>query len=206
VAHQRQSDLAEPGREQIYFTDGFTGHGRVGRWILRTRGDPANYGPRIRREIANFDPHLLITELHPAGYWVGHAQSGARFSLSLIGLFAAIATLLAGVGLYGVLSTVVRQRTAEIGVRMALGAAPANIFGLVARQGLQISMISVGIGIVVALALTRVIASMLVGIKSTDLLTFFGTAALFFVIAALASWIPARRAAGLDPMAALREE
>jgi putative ABC transport system permease protein len=206
VAHQRQSDLADPGREQIYFTDGFIGHGAVSQWIVRTRGDPAKYGPQIRAEITRLDPHLLITELHPADYWLEHAQAGTRFSLLLIGVFAAIAALLAAVGLYGVLSTVVRQRTAEIGVRMALGAAPANIFGLVAGHGFQLSAIAIGIGILAALALTRVMSSLLVGIKATDPMTFLAIAILFFAIAAVASWIPARRAARLDPTVALRDE
>jgi putative ABC transport system permease protein len=206
VAHQRQTDLADPGREQIYFTDGFVGHGRVGQWIVRTQGDPAQYGSQIRGAIARLDPHLLITELHPAGYWVEHAQAGTRFSLLLIGVFAAIAAVLAAVGLYGVLSTVVRQRTAEIGVRMALGAAPSNIFALVAGHGFQLSAIAIVIGILAAVALTRVMTSMLVGIKATDPLTFLVIAILFLMIAAIASWIPARRAARLDPMVALRDE
>ncbi|MGA3205454.1 MAG: FtsX-like permease family protein, partial [Bryobacteraceae bacterium] len=148
----------------------------------------------------------LITELHPAGYWVEHAQAGTQFSLLLIGVFAAIAVLLAAVGLYGVLSTVVRQRTAEIGVRMALGAAPSNIFGLVAGHGFRLSAMAIGIGILSAVALTRVMTSMLVGIKASDPLTFLVIAILFFAIAAIASWIPARRAARLDPTVALREE
>jgi predicted permease len=206
VAHQRQTDLADPGREQIYFTDGFTGHGVVGQWIVRTRGDPAQYGSQVRAEMARLDPHSLITELHPADYWVEHAQAGTQFSLLLIGVFAAIAVLLAAVGLYGVLSTVVRQRTAEIGVRMALGAAPSNIFGLVAGHGFRLSAMAIGIGILAAVALTRVMTSMLVGIKASDPLTFLVIAILFFAIAAIASWIPARRAARLDPTVALREE
>jgi putative ABC transport system permease protein len=206
VAHQRQTELADPGREQIYFTDGFVGHGRVGQWIVRTQGDPSKYGSRIRAEISSLDPHALIAELHPADYWMEHAQAGTRFSLLLIGVFAVIAALLAAVGLYGVLSTVVRQRTAEIGVRMALGAAPANIFALVASHGFRLSAIAIGIGILAAVALTRVMTSMLVGIKATDPLTFLAIAILFFLIAAIASWIPARRAARLDPTVALRDE
>ena len=120
---------------------------------------------------------------------VDRAQAGTRFSLLLIGVFAVIAALLAGVGLYGVLATVVRQRTAEIGVRMALGAQPAGIFNLIA-----------------AFALTRLMATMLVGIKPTDLATFVTMVVLFFLIAGVASWLPARRAASVDPNEALREQ
>jgi ABC-type antimicrobial peptide transport system permease subunit len=134
------------------------------------------------------------------------AQSGTRFSLLLIGSFAVIAALLAGVGLYGVLATVVRQRTAEIGIRMALGAQPRNIFRLVVGQGLRLTGIGVFVGLFAAFAVTREMASMLVGIKATDPLTFVTMAAVFLLIAATSSWLPAWRAAGLDPTAALRDD
>jgi ABC-type antimicrobial peptide transport system permease subunit len=117
-----------------------------------------------------------------------------------------IAAALAGVGLYGVLSTVVRQRTAEIGVRMAMGAAPSGIFGLVVGHGLRLSAAGVLAGLMAAVMLTRAMTSMLVGIRPTDPATFIAMAALFFFVAALATWIPARRAAALDPSAALRKE
>ncbi len=139
VAHQRDTSLAEPGREQIYFTDGFVGHAAAASWAVRTASAPAKYAEEIRREIAKINSHLLITEMEPMDILVERAQASTRFSLLLIGLFAVIAALLAGVGLYGVLSTVVRQRTPEIGVRMALGAAPVSIFKLVVGNGLGLS-------------------------------------------------------------------
>ncbi len=104
------------------------------------------------------------------------------------------------------LSTVVRRRTAEIGVRMALGAAPASIFGLVVGHGLRLSAAGIAAGLLAALGLTRVMTSMLVGVRATDPATFAVMTALFFVISAVASWLPAHRAAALDPTAALREE
>jgi putative ABC transport system permease protein len=137
---------------------------------------------------------------------VEKAQSSTRFSLLLIGVFAVIAALLAGVGLYGVLATVVRQRTAEIGVRMTLGARPGNIFQLVVGQGLRLTAIGVAAGLIAAFALTRGMTTMLVGVKATDPATFVTMAAVFFAIAGMASWLPAWRAASLDPTAALREE
>jgi putative ABC transport system permease protein len=137
---------------------------------------------------------------------VDDAQAQTRFALVLIGIFAAISALLAAVGLYGVLSDAVRQRTAEIGLRMALGAAPGSIFGLVVGQGLRLSAAGVVIGVAAAVGLTRIMTTMLVGVKPQDPATFSAIAALFFAIAALACWIPARRAAGLDPTTALREE
>ena len=205
VAHERANSLAEPEHEQIYFTDGFRNYGAVGRWILRTSGDPAALAPRFARRLGKLDPNLLIDEMHPMSVWVDHAQAGTRFSLLLIGVLGVIGALFAGVRLYGVLSTFVRQRTAEIGVRMALGAAPVNIFTLVVGHGLRLSAMGIGIGIVAAVALTRVMITMLVGVKPTDAITFLAIAALFFAIAVISCWIPARRAAGLAPTIALRE-
>src|SRR4029077_6221120 len=115
---------------------------------------------------------LVINDLKPMDSLVRGAQSGTRFSLLLIGVFAPIAALLAAVGLYGVLSTVVRQRTAEIGVRMALGAAPGSIFSLVVGQGLRLSAAGIAVGLVAAFAVTRVMSSMLVGVQPTDPPTF----------------------------------
>jgi predicted permease len=206
VAHELTTSLINPGREQVYFTDGFISHGSIARWEMRTSGDPAQYATRVRSAIAALDPHLSLFEVEPMSVLVYEAQAGTRFSLLLIGVFAAIAALLAAVGLYGVLSTVVRQRTAEIGVRMALGAAPGNIFKLVVGHGLALSAAGVGLGTAAAFGLTRAMSSMLVGIKPTDPITFLAIIILFFAIAGAACWIPAFRAAGLDPTVALRQE
>jgi putative ABC transport system permease protein len=206
VAHQRQTSIADPGREQIYFTDGFLQYGSVAQWAIRTSGDPAKYAPLVRAEIAKVDPHMLINDMLPMDTLVEKAQAGTRFSLVLIGIFATIAGLLAAVGLYGVLSTVVRQRTSEIGVRMALGAAPRSIFNLVVGHGLRLTALGIVAGIAAALGLTRAITTMLIGVKPTDPTTFASIVVVFFLIAALACWFPAHRAARLDPTMALREE
>jgi putative ABC transport system permease protein len=206
VAHQRDVSLATPGREQIYVTDGYANHGAANWWALRTADDPAPYAGRVREEIRTFAPQLLVTDIEPMNELVTKAQAGTWFSLLLIGIFASIAALLAAVGLYGVLSTVVRQRTAEIGVRMALGAPPSGVFRLVVGYGLRLSIMGIAIGLLAALELTKALKSMLVDVKPTDPATFVVMAVLFFVIATLASWIPARRAAALDPVEALREE
>jgi putative ABC transport system permease protein len=137
---------------------------------------------------------------------VARAETSTRFALFLIGAFAAIAALLAGAGLYGVLSTRLRQRTAEIGVRMALGASPANVFRHMVGHALVLSTAGLGIGLIAAFGLTRFLSSLLVGVKATDPVTFSAMAAVFLAISAAASWIPARRAAGLDPATALREQ
>jgi putative ABC transport system permease protein len=206
VAHQRNFSLADPGREQVYFADAFLGSAIVRQWAIRSANDSTAYGAEIRAVIKQLDPKLLVAQMQPVDTLVHNAQSGTRFSLLLIGVFAVIAALLAGVGLYGVLSTAVRQRTAEIGVRMALGAGPAKIFQLVVGQGLRLSMAGIAAGLIAAFTLTRIMTAMLVGVKATDPATFAAMAVLFFLIATMASWLPARRAAGLDPTVALREE
>ena len=206
VDHQRHESLAEDGREAAYFTDGYAGPGAVGRWALRVEGDPAALAPQVRETVARIDKRLAASDVQPMQVFVDQAQAQTRFSLVLIAIFAVIAAVLAAVGLYGVLSNAVRQRTAEIGLRMALGAAPGSVFGLVVGHGLRLSAAGIGLGLVAAFALTRVMSSMLVDVAPHDPVTFGAIAALFFVIAALACWLPARRAAGLDPTVALREE
>jgi predicted permease len=205
VTHERGASLSEAGREQVYFTDAYVGPGAADHWALRTSGNPENYANAVRAAVQAFDPHLLITDMAPMDAVVEKAQASTRFSLLLIGTFAVIAALLAGVGLYGVLATVVRQRTSEIGLRMALGAQPGKIFQLVVGQGLRLTGIGVVAGLLAAFAFTRAMSTMLVGVKPSDPATFLTMAVLFFVIAALASWLPAWRASSMDPVVALRE-
>jgi predicted permease len=204
VGHQRVTSLADAGREQVYFADGFLGFG-ANRYAVRAAGDPSQIAGPVRDAVKQVDPMLLVAELQPMDALVWKAQAGTRFSLMLIGVFALMAALLVSVGLYGVLSTVVRQRTAEIGVRMALGASPSTILRFVVGHGLRLSAAGIVVGFLAALALTRGMTTMLVGVRPTDPLTFAGMGVVFFVIAALSSWLPARRAAGLDPTQALRE-
>jgi putative ABC transport system permease protein len=137
---------------------------------------------------------------------VDTAQAGTRFSLLLIGIFAVVAIVLAAVGLYGVLSTVVRQRTAEIGVRMALGAQPPGIFKLIVGHALRLTAVGIVAGLIAAFVLTRLMTTMLVGVKATDPATFVSMVVLFFLIAGLASWFPAWRAASVEPNEALRQQ
>ena len=206
VAHQRNSSLIEPGREQLYVTDGYVNHGAASWWALRTDGDPSTLANTVREVVQQQGKETFINEMKPMDSLVTAAQAQTRFSLLLIGVFSTIAALLAGVGLYGVLATSVRQRTAEIGVRMALGAAPSRIFRLMVGKGLYLSVIGIVIGLLASFVATRILASMLVEVKPTDPVTFASVAVLFLVIAFLASWLPALRAAGLDPTTALRNE
>jgi predicted permease len=206
VAHQRHEGLASDGREALFITDGFDGHGSVARWAIRTRGDPAFLAPLVRAEMRRFDANIPLAEVRPFQELVDAALAPTRFALVLIGIFAAIAVVLAVVGLYGVLSTVVRQRTPEIGVRMAFGAPSRSIFALLIGQGVRLSAGGILAGAIAALMLTRVMTTMLVGVKPNDPSTYAAIALLFLVIAMAASWLPARRAAALDPTVALREE
>ncbi|HXW57201.1 MAG TPA: ABC transporter permease [Candidatus Cybelea sp.] len=206
VAHTREESLAVPGREQIYFTDSFIGSGNVQNWAIRTSGNPAKYGNAIRATVKRVNSNLLVTDMQTADELVNRAEAATRFSLLLIGVFAAMAVVLAAVGLYGVLSTVVRQRRAEIGVRMTLGAQPSAIFKLIVGHGLRLTGIGIAAGLIAALVLTRLMTTMLVGVKAIDPVTFVVMVALFFLIATLASWIPAWRAASVDPEEALRQQ
>ena len=206
VEQQRHTTLADEGRETIFVTDGFFGHGGATSWIVRTAGDPAGIAPSVRDLVRRFAPSIPVAQLRPMTALVAQAMAPTRFALVLISVFAAIAGVLAAVGLYGVLSTAVRQRTAEIGVRMTFGAAPASIFRMVIGQGLRLSGLGIGVGLVAALVLTRVMRSLLVGVAPTDPFTFVVMAASFLVVASVASGLPARRAASLEPNVALRED
>ena len=206
VAHQRESSLTEVGREQVYFTDAFVGSGVTNFWTIRTRNDPANYANAVTGAVRGVDSQVVVNEIQTGDALMEKAQAGTRFSLLLIGVFAIVAGLLAGVGLYGVLATTVRHRTAEIGVRIALGAEPARVFQLVVTQGFRLSVIGIGCGLVAAVGLTQLMKAMLIGVRATDPATYVVMVLLFLAIAALSSWIPARRAAALDPVKALREE
>jgi predicted permease len=206
VAHQRNTSLIDPGREQLYVTDGYVNHGAASWWALRTDGDPAALAGSVRDVVRKAGKETFINQMQPMDTLVTAAQAQTRFSLLLIAVFSTIAALLAGVGLYGVLATSVRQRTAEIGVRMALGAAPSRIFRLMVGKGLYLSVIGIAIGVLGAFALMRVLASMLVEVKPTDPVTFVSVAVVFLLIAVMASWLPALRASRLDPTTALRQE
>ena len=208
VDHVRHLTLTTPGREAAFLPEGMFGFGAANRWAVRTNGDATRLMPEVRRALADVDPLIPIGELKPMSDYVDRAMAPTRFSLVLIAVFAVVAAILAAVGLYGVLSTTVRQRTAEIGVRMAFGATGDSIFRLMIGRGLILSGIGIVAGLATALALTGVMqkADMLVSIKPTDPITYAAIAILFVIIASLACFVPARRAAALDPNVALREE
>jgi predicted permease len=206
VAHQRHSSLATPGPEAVFVMDGHFGHGFATRWAVRAGGDPNQLVGAVRAAVAQVDPRAPLAEIQPMTTFVDKAMAPIRFTATLIGIFAAVAAMLAGIGLYGVLSTIVRQRTAEIGMRMVFGAPRSSILSLVVGEGLKLSAAGIAVGLAGAFAITRVMASLLVGVNPTDPVTFAAIIVLFALIAMTASWIPARRASGLDPISAIREE
>jgi putative ABC transport system permease protein len=207
AAHERHLTLTEPGREGVFLADGMFGFGAANRWALRTSGDPARLIPEVRRVVGEINSQIAIGDMKPMSDYVDRAMAPTRFSLVLIAIFGAVAAALAAIGLYGVLATAVRQRTSEIGVRMAFGASNASIFRLMIGEGLALSAVGIVAGLLAALGLTGVMekASMLVAIKPTDPVTYASIALLFLLIAMLASWVPARRAASVQPTEALRE-
>ena len=201
VQHQRNLSPAEDSR-QTWYTPGFA----TNQWIVRTSGDPMQVLQTVRNELRQFNATMLVANARPLFDLVDDARAETRFALWCIGLFAVIATILSSIGLYGVLSTTVSMRTAEIGMRMALGASTQNIFKLIARQGLVLSTTGIVAGVVIAFWLSRLMTSILVGVRPTDPATFAVTGALFLAIALVACSVPALRAARLAPVVALRED
>jgi predicted permease len=206
VDHQRHTTLASDGRETVFVPDGLFQHGAANRWAVRTTGDPMQLVPQAKAALAALQPRAGAIEIQPMEAFISEAQAETRFALLLIGVFAAIAVVFAAVGLYSVLSTVVRMRTGEIGVRMAFGAERGNIFRMMVGQGLKLSAAGIVIGVLAALLLVGAMRSMLVGVEPTDPATFAVIAVTFLLIAVVACGVPALRAARLNPLAALRDE
>ncbi len=206
VEHTRNASLSAPGRESYYVSEGEVFIGLANRWAVRTSGDPASIAPAVRAIIKSIDPLVLVTDMRPMSTSIDQARAPTRFALVLIGIFAIIAGVLSAVGLYGVLASVVRERTAEIGVRMALGADQGGIFKLVIVQGIRLAAVGLVLGLIAALAMTRAMKSLLVGVSPTDPATFAAISVFFLVVAIVACWLPARRAAGVDPVVALRAD
>jgi predicted permease len=205
AAHQRTTSLMETGREQIYVTDGFVGHARASRWALRVSGDPANYAAPVRAALARMPRLTVVTEMTPMARLLERTQADQRFTLAALAAFAVVASLLAAVGLYGATATIVRQRAGEIGVRVALGASPAQIRQRFVRYGLRLGLIGLAGGVGAAALLTPLIGSLFFGVTPTDPVTFVAMALLCGLIVTAAAWLPARRAARLEPTMALRE-
>src|SRR5215470_6499614 len=179
-------------------------------FTVRATGSPRNlpsgFMDAVKREIAAVDSTVAISQVYSMEEIMGRSIASQRFNMLLVGLFAGLGLLLAGVGIYGVVSYSVAQRTNEIGIRIALGARAADVVRLILKHGLALAAIGVAIGLSASLALTRLMKGLLFGVSATDPLTFAAIALLLIVVALMACWIPARRAARVDPIVALRAE
>ncbi len=178
---------------------------RSARIIVRTAGDPLALAGSIRAEVHALDPNLPVAELNPLGQLLTKSMARPRFYTSLLSLFAGVALALAGIGIFGVLSYSVAQRAREIGIRMALGAGAGGVVRMIVSRAMILASIGLGIGIALAIGLGRVLRSQLFGVSVFDPATLGGVVLVLIASAALASWLPARRAAAVDPASVLRE-
>lgn len=174
--------------------------------VVRTASNPAELTGAVRSEIQSVYKNSLVLHVTTVDQALGNLSAQRRFQTWLLVLFAMVALLLSAIGIFGVMHYSVVQRTHEIGVRMALGAQPADVLRLVIAQGLRMTLIGVAAGLLAALALTRVLAHLLFGVSAHDPLTFLGVALLLAGAALLACYLPARKAAQVDPLVALRYE
>jgi putative ABC transport system permease protein len=173
---------------------------------VRTTGDPMSLATTVIREIHGMDPDQPVADVRPMSSVVSESVSRQRFNMLLLGIFAAVALVLAAVGIYGVTAYGVTQRTREIGIRMALGAGRADVVRMVVGHGLVRALAGIGIGLAAAFGLTRVMKTLLFGVTATDPLTYAALSVLLLVVTIVACYVPARRATKVDPTVALRYE
>jgi putative ABC transport system permease protein len=196
----------EPTLYVPYFEQGWTSFSREMFLVVRATGDPKSLEHSLRSTVLGLDPDLPLTHVRTMNEFLSRSVAEPRFRTVLLGAFAAMALLLAAVGIFGVMSYVVSRRTQEIGVRMALGASRAQVLRMVLGEGMRVALIGTAIGLVEAFALTRLIRSWLYAVLPADPLTFVAIPSVVMIVAALACYLPARRAARVDPIITLRYE
>jgi putative ABC transport system permease protein len=212
VGDVRGRDLRSPALPRVYIPDSQVPDGATRfinqllpvSFVIRTSVDPLTLAAAVKREVLAVNRQQPIFNVRSLERMMVDSISRQRFQMILVGTFAAVALLLAAIGLYGVMSYSVSQRTGEIGIRMALGAQPRDVLKLVIGQGLILTLTGLALGMAGALALTRLMAGLLYGVSATDPATFAAIALLLTSVALLASYIPARRAMRIDPLMALR--
>jgi putative ABC transport system permease protein len=201
----KQAGLDAPRTMQIYIPHAQNRNDYMA-LVVRTSQDPLGYVTEVRRRISILDKNLAVSDITTMDQVVSDSVAARRFSTALLGAFAALGLILAAVGVYGILSYSVTQRTPEIGIRMALGAAQKDVLFLMVAFGLRHAFWGVVAGIAAAFALTRLMSNLLFGVSPADPTTFVGAALLLGAVTCLAGYVPARRAAKVDPMVALRYE
>jgi putative ABC transport system permease protein len=174
--------------------------------IVRTAADPSAMAQAITRAVHDVDSQAAVTHILTLEQARSESMASPRVTASLLAVFAGLALLIAAAGIGGIMALSVSQRVREIGIRMALGAQPSAVLQMVLRQGLLLAVLGVGIGVAGAFALTGLVKSLLYEVAPTDPVTFAGVAFVLIAVAIVASYIPARRAASIDPIAALRSE
>jgi len=190
-------------RQTIYFPTLRLGYANL---VIRTVSDPGSLAAAVRKEVMAIDPNQPVANVKTMEEWVADSVAQPRYRTLLLGVFSAVALLLSVVGIYGVVSYAVTQRTREIGLRMALGAQRRNVLSLMIGHGMKLALTGLGIGVAAALALMRLLRNLLYEITPTDPLTFSWVALVLIGVALLAVLVPARRATKVDPMEALRCE
>ncbi len=173
-------------------------------WLARTRTDPSALAGAVTRAVHDVDPDVPAANLWSMAHYVDQSVAPRKFNMRMLVAFATVALVLAAMGLYGVIANGVAQRRRELAIRMALGAQPRDVLGLVVVQGLRVSALGVALGLVAAFLLTRWMASLLFGVSATDPATYLAIAALQMAVALFACWLPARRATQVDPLVAMR--
>ena len=212
VADMRQVGVDAPVKAEMYVPYWQAGHPipytlfTPRDLIIRTTGAPSSIVPAVRQAIREVDPNQPVANVRTMDEVLGRVTAQRTLGMQLLTAFAVLGLLLAALGIYGVLSYFVVQHTPEIGVRMALGAQPADVLKLVIGKGMKLALAGVAVGIAGAFALTRLMESLLFGVSAIDPLTFAGVAVLLTTVAFLACYLPARRATKVDPMVALRYE
>jgi len=174
--------------------------------LARASGDPANLAAAIRSQVLAIDKDQPVTAIRTVNEVIASTTAPRRFNTLLLAIFAAVAMALTAVGVYSVISYSVTQRTQEVGVRIALGARPRDVIRLILKQGLTLTLIGVAAGVLGAIAAARVMSGLLYGVTATDPATFAAISLLLAMVALLACYLPARRAARVEPVAALRRE
>jgi predicted permease len=206
VGDIKEMGLREPVEPQLYLAFAQAPHRNTMAVVLRTKTPPLSSAQTVRHAVRAEDPNLAISDLQPLDEVLAQSVAQSRFYMLLLGTFAAAALLLAAIGIFGVLSSAVAQRTREIGIRVALGARGSQVRSLVLREAILLAGLGIAVGIVVSLQLTKVLSTLLFELTPTDPFTLAGVAVVLLGVALLASYLPARRASRVDPVVALRAE